>query len=108
MVADAIVIDVLVDLLFARELFGDFEGFPDGAGVSTTTTDIVDLGNAWCLEKLLDETCHVMGVDVVADLFAFITKDTVFPAFEVALDEVRKETVQLDAGVVGPSQATAT
>ena len=49
-----------------------------------------------------------MGVNVVADLFAFVTKDLVFPAFEVALDEVGKETVQLDTGVVGPGEATTT
>jgi len=107
-VSDAVVINVLIDLLLTGELLSNFEGFPDGAGVSTTTTDIVDLGNAWCLEKLLDEASHVMGVDVVADLFAFITKDTVFPAFEVALDQVGKKSVQLNTGVVWPSQATAT
>ena len=100
MVSDAVVIDVLVDLFLAGELLGDFEGFPDRAGVSTAATDVVDLRNTWCFKKFLNEARHIMGVNVIADLLALVTKDFVFPALKVALDEVRKETVQLDTGVV--------
>ena len=80
MVADTVVVDVLVYLFLPGELFSDFEGFPDGTGVGTTTANVLDLGDSWGFEKFLDEARHVMGVNVVTDLLALVTKDLVFPA----------------------------
>ncbi len=45
-----------------------------------------------------------MGVDVVADLLAFVAEDFVFPVLEVALDEVGHKAVQLDSTVIGTSE----
>jgi len=46
-------------------------------------------------------------VDIVAHLFSFVSEYTILFAFEVAFHEIGKEAVQLHAGVVGASEATA-
>ena len=106
-VADAVFVDVVVDLFFTGKFFGDGEGFEDGAGVVASAPDVVDLGHAGGFEEFLDEAGDVVAVDVVADLFAFVAVDFVFLALEIALHEVAEETVQLDAGVVGAGEASA-
>jgi len=46
-------------------------------------------------------------MNVVADLLALVAVDPINLLFEVGLDQVAEEPVQLDAGVVGPGEATA-
>lgn len=106
-IADAVFIDVMVDLRFVGEIFGEFEGFPDRAGVGASTTNVIDFTDAGCFEEFLNEAGDVVGVDVVADLFAFVAEDFVFAAFEIAFDEVREESVEFDARVVGTGEAAA-
>ena len=48
-----------------------------------------------------------MAVDVVAHLLALVAVDFVFLALQVAFDQVAEKSVQLDAGVVRPGQASA-
>lgn len=50
----------------------------------------------------------VLGVNVVADLLALVTVDTILLPFNVALDEVAEKAVQLDARVIGTGQAATT
>lgn len=107
MVADAVLVDILVDLGLPRKLLGELEGFPDGAGVVATTTDIVDFARARGFDELLDEASYIMGMDVVTDLLAFVSEDLVFSSFQVALHEVREETMQFDSGVIGAGEAAS-
>ncbi len=95
-VADAVFIDVLIDLRFTGEFLGDVEGFQDGAGIGPPTADVVDFGDAGRGDVGRDELGDVVGVDVVADLFSLVAEDFVLPAFQVAFDQVGKESVQLD------------
>lgn len=46
-------------------------------------------------------------MDIVANLFAFISKDLVFALFDVAADQVTKKPMEFDAGVVGAGEASA-
>lgn len=46
-------------------------------------------------------------MDIVANLFAFISKDVVFALFDVAADQVTKKPMEFDAGVVGAGEASA-
>jgi len=39
-------------------------------------------------------------VNVISDLFPFITKDLIGFLFEIALDEITEKSVQFDAGMV--------
>lgn len=97
MIPNPVFVDILEDLRFSRKLLGDLEGLPDGAGVGSSTADVVDLGDARRCDEFLDKTGDVVGVDVVADLFALVAEDFVFAPFEVAFDEVGEEPVKLDA-----------
>ena len=106
-IADAVFVDVGVDLLFAGEFFGEGESFQDRAGVVASAADVVDLGHARGFEEFLDEAGDIVAVDVVADLFAFVAVDFVFLALEIAFHEVTEEAVQLDAGVVRSGEAAA-
>ena len=45
-------------------------------------------------------------MDVVADLFALVSKNRVGPASELAFDEVREESVKFSAAVCRARQAT--
>ena len=107
MVANPVFVHILENLSFARERLGDLEGLPDRAGIGAAAADVVNLADAGCGNEFLDEACDVVGVDVVADLFAFVAEDLVFAAFEVAFDEVGKETVKFDTAVVGAGKAAA-
>ncbi len=46
-------------------------------------------------------------MDIVADLFPLVAKNTVFLPLQVALHEVAEETMELDAGVIRPGKAAS-
>src|SRR5262249_55926549 len=76
-----------------------------------STTDIVDLAATRVFEEGMNESSYVQGVDVVADLLAFVAVDFVGASLHVAFDEIAQEPVQFDATMVGagetsPAQAT--
>ena len=92
-IADAIFVDVYVLLWFACEGLGDFESFKDRAAVIFHAAEVVHFCDSRCCNELFHESSHVFAVNVVANLFAFIAKDTVLAAFQVALYQIAKEAV---------------
>jgi len=120
-VADAILIQVAPLHRLSAGALGQAKGFEDRAGVALSAAQVVHLGHARCFGELEHEPRDVLGVNVVADLLPFISVNLVLAAFEIALisvnlllaafeialDEVTEEAVQLDAGVVGPGEASA-
>ena len=96
-----------MDLFLTGEFFGQGESLEDGARIVASAAEVVDRGDPGGLEKLLDEAGDVMAVDVVAHLLALVAVDFVFLALQVAFDQVAEKSVQLDAGVVRPGQASA-
>ena len=107
MIPNTVLVDVLMDLFFSREFLGDLESFPDGAGIGTATADVINFPDAGSFNELLNKAGDVVGVDVVADLFALVAENLVFAAFQVAFDQIGKEAVELDAAVVGPGETAA-
>lgn len=103
-VADAVLIDVGVLLFLAGEFLGNRKGLKDGAGVLLPSPEIVDFGDARCLDEGGHEAGDIKGVDVVADLFPLVAEDAVFFPLEVALHKVAEEAVKLHAGVVGTGE----
>jgi hypothetical protein len=107
MITDTVFVHIGEGLCFAGEAFRDFEGLEDRTGIRFAAAKVVDLA----LARSGDECCHesrdIERVDVVADLFAFVTKDSVFVAFEIAFYEIAEETVEFDARVVRAGEASA-
>lgn len=107
MIARPVPIDVLIHLFLAGEFLGNGKRLPDGARVGAAAADVIDLRDARSFEEFFNETSDVVGVDIVADLFALVAEDLVFATFEVAFDEVGKEAVELNSGVVWTREAAA-
>jgi hypothetical protein len=104
-VSNPVFIDVSMDLGVARYGFHKFEGFEDGTRVPFAPAKVINFGNPRGIQKTMDELRYVQGMDIVPDLFAFIPEDLVFPAFQVAFDEVTQEAMEFHAGVVRAGQA---
>lgn len=104
-VANAVFIDVLVNLPFAGKIFRDFECFPNRSRVVASAADVVDIRDARGLDEFLDEAGDVVEVDFVADLLALLAEGLVFAPLEVALHEAGEEAVEFSAGMVRSGQA---
>ena len=106
-VADAVLVHIGEGLFLSGEGFGDLEGFEDRAGILFSTAEVVDLRDARGFAEFPHEAGHILAVDVVAHLLAFVAENLVFAAFEIAFHEVAEEAVELDAGMVRAGEAAA-
>src|SRR5438552_1470246 len=112
----AVITDVISDaVLFqippfhgqAGNFFDALKRLDDGAGVSLASTQVIDLTRAWSLPELKDETRNILRMDIVADLFALVAEDPILTTFQIALDQIAQETMQLDTGMIRPRQASS-
>src|SRR5205085_3157797 len=69
--------------------------------------DVVDLRYARRADERSKRVHEIGAVDVIANLFAIVTKDAIRPPGDRADHEVREKTVQLRAGVRGAGETTA-
>ena len=68
---------------------------------------VVDLADSGIIDELPHKTRHVLGVNVVSDLFSLVAVDLVFAALDIASDQIAQEAVQFDAGMAGARDASA-
>ncbi len=106
-IADTVLLKVAALLRFASELFHRRKSFPDRARILLAAADVVNLACARRLAKGKNKIRYIFGVNVVANLFPFITEDFVLAALDVATHKIAEEAVQLHAGVIGTGQAAA-
>lgn len=110
-VADVVTLTVLVHVLVLHLLAGDLRDQPeclqDRHRVRTPATQVVHLSLTRRVDEPLHEGHHVVAVDVVPHLLALVPEHPIGAAFQVALDQVAQEAVQLDAAVVRTGQAPA-
>jgi len=106
-VTDAVLVHIGEGLFFSGVGFCDLEGFEDRAGILFSAAEVVNFRDARGFAEFPHEAGYVLAVDVVAHLFAFVSENLVFTAFEVAFDEVAEESVELHAGVVRAGEAAA-
>src|SRR5215468_166025 len=85
MITLAISIDVLPDHLFARDVFGELERFKDRTAVAATATEIVNLTATRRFDEALDEAHDISGMNVVADLLAFVAINRILTFLHIAL-----------------------
>ena len=97
MITDAIFIKILIIHRLTTAALSQLERLEDAATVFFSTADVVDLARARRFDKAVDESSDIFAMDVVPYLFAFVAKHFVLATFQVALDQIAEETVQLDA-----------
>jgi hypothetical protein len=110
-VTDMVARTRLIDVGRLLRVAGNFlhlrKRFEQRATVFTTAAEIVNFRNARRLDEAIDEISDVGRVNVVADLFAFVTENVVGAPFDIALHEVTQEAVQFHTAVLRTSQTTA-
>ena len=107
MVALPVLVDVFTMHLFPGNRGYQIKSFEDGYRIFPTTAEVINFCDPRGLDEFVHEASNVQGVDVVSDLFSFIPEDFVSLTFQVAPDQIAKESMKLDAGVVRPGEATA-
>ena len=88
MVPNAVIRHVSMSLGLVGETLDQGKGLEDTAGVRLSPAEIVDLTAARVLRELVNEAGNVVAMNVVPDLFAFVTVDPVLAVLKVALHEV--------------------
>src|SRR5438552_6097355 len=74
----------------------------------TAAADVIDFSGTRRANEFRKCFDQIETVDVVAHLFAFVTKNTVRPAAHGADHKIGKKTVQFRPGVRGSGETTAT
>src|SRR5262249_27356216 len=106
-VALAVPVDVFPDHFLARHLFGKSERLKDRTTVAATTAEVVNLTAARRFDETLDETHDISGMDVVTNLLALVAINRILASLYIALNQVAKEPVQFDAGMIRPGETPA-
>src|SRR5690242_12589431 len=91
----------------ACNILGLAERLENRTCVALPASEVIHFGHPWRFPELEDETRHILGMKVVANLLAFIPEHSVFTALDVALDQIAEESVQLYTGMIGPGQTPA-
>src|SRR6516162_9856013 len=98
-VTDPVVFLVSPLQLAAADGFAQVDGFEHGAVRMAAAAHVEDFTAARLEKELPESLDQIMAVDVIAHLFAAITEDAVRLPGNGAAHQVRKEAVQLGAGV---------
>ena len=87
-VANAVLVHIPILLSFARKFLRYFERFQNRTAVRFSASQIVYFGAPRCFYKRRHELGHILGMNVVANLFAFIAENTILATLKIALHEV--------------------
>lgn len=77
MITFAILVDIFIQHLPARNSFDHVERLINRAAVSTSASEVVHLTASWVLDERMDESCDIQGMNIVSNLFSFIAEDAV-------------------------------
>src|SRR5574338_56571 len=89
MVADAIGLFVAPIYFLAADLFAHLDGFQHRAVAVTAPTDVIDFARSRTANKFYERIHEIGAVDIIADLFSFVTKDPVRSAGHGTNHQVR-------------------
>jgi hypothetical protein len=96
-ISNSIVLDVRPDLIASGTLGGQIECFQYRAGILESTSQVIYLATTRIPRKLKHELGDILGMDVIADLFAFVAIYLVFLGRYIAANQVTQESVQFNA-----------
>src|SRR5882762_9070777 len=107
-IADAIALFVMPGEFPAADFFTKRNRFQHGAIAKASTAHVVN----FCYSRLIDEGSkrfhQIEAVNVIAHLFALVTKNAIGPADDATLHQISEKTVQLRPGMGRTSQTPAT
>src|ERR1039458_3892640 len=83
------------------------KGFQDGTRIGLSSAEVIHLRYTRSLPEFKHESRDVLGVDIIPHLLTFVTADAIRTTLDIASNEITQESVQFDARVVRPSQATS-
>ena len=106
-VADPVLINVLGLHTSASDRFDHLEGLLNRTRVILATAEIVDFRDSRRFVELVHETRYIFGVNVVPDLFTFVSVNFVLTTLQVALDQIAEKPMEFDSGMVRAGQATS-
>ena len=92
-VTDAILINIRVVLRFAGQRFHRRERLQNGARVVIPSPHVVDFAGSRRFTKCQDQVRNVLGMNVVANLLSFVSKNLILTLLEIAAHEIAQETV---------------
>ena len=98
-VPDAILLDVSPAHGLAGEVLDQTDAFQHRSAVLPAPAKVVDFARPRVFQEFFKRPDDVVAVDLIADLFPFIPIYRVHLAVEANLDQVRKEAMELHAGV---------
>src|SRR5439155_22660961 len=93
MVADAVVFFVCPLYFSAADFFAHLDCFQHGTVAMPTAAEIIDFSGARLPNELRKCFNEVEAMDVIAHLFAFVTKNAIRPARHDADHQVGKKTM---------------
>src|SRR5690242_147624 len=110
-VADVIAFSRLLAIISNDLASGDFlhecNRLENRDAVFASAPQVIDLGRPWILNEFFDGADGIVTVDVVANLFTLISKNRVgLPAHRYS-HQMRKETMQLDTGMLRTRDTTS-
>ena len=97
---------IFVDVLVRHRLAGDpgdkVKRLQNRYRVFAPAPEIVNLNAPRLADKVTYEPDHIERMNIISNLFPFVTKDLVGFFLEIALDKITEKSVQLDPEWFGP------
>src|SRR5204863_333696 len=93
--------------LLAAHLFDTLNRFQHRDAVLASSAEVVNFARPGTCRKFFDRAHHVVAVDVIAHLLAFVAKNRVRAAAQSDFHQIRQKSMELDAGMRRAGQASA-
>ena len=100
MIAGAVSIDIFIRHFPAGNFGNEIKRLQNRYRVFPATSKIVNLSNPRLANEFIDKPGNIERMNIISNLFSFITKDLVGFFLEIALDEITEKSVQFDTGMV--------
>src|SRR5262245_48364966 len=104
---DLILVAVVEDWLFPRYFLNHLDAFEQAGGVLLAAAQVVYLTRSRILRELPKRIDHVVAVNLVADLLAFVAETRIGLLTERTHHKIIQEPMQLDASVMGTGETAA-
>lgn len=88
MITFTMLVNIFVIYFFTSDAFNHLKRFQNGAGIRSSTANIVDFTDARRFDKTIDKAGYIVGVNVVTHLFTAISINLVKTTCKANLHQV--------------------